>query len=205
MLNFEFIGNRPLLQEITSTRLNNILTELRRVRPVAGIGINVQQESNGTRISIVDEPDGGGGGSFTTRQPWDIYVEESEGEGENITYTLKVQPGTASRLLPTNWQDEFEASSGTLYYGIASVATDGRFVTAVTIDITSDAPTNQEAQKYGVDDPVEILFGLFKDGKSYNVAGGRDMPLIAEAVLATSADPPASVGQSPYDIWFRLQ
>jgi hypothetical protein len=201
-INFQFEGGRKLTREVTAARLNQILEEIRRAKPLPGVGITTRQEVGGVRIDNLGGGGGSGAAAAVRRQPWDIYVSKKEEDG---SFKLRVQPGTVSQLLPTNWQDEFQASSETLYYGIASVATDGRFVTAVTIDITLGAPTNQEAQKYGVDDPVEILFGLFKDGKSYNVAGGRNIPLIAEAVLATSADPPASVGQSPYDIWFRLQ
>jgi hypothetical protein len=204
MLNFQFQGNRKLRDELTSSRLNAILTELRRIRPVAGRGINVQQEPNGTRISALDSFVSAGGGASTSRQPWDIYVSATEGEGEEISYTLKVQPGLAGFFLATNWDDEWNADYDELVYGILSVETDGQFITGLTIDISSDPPSPQEPQKFGLEDTIDLLFGMFKNGKQYNFTSGVNINLAARAVLAVSADPPAQPGESVFDIYYSL-
>jgi hypothetical protein len=200
-----FQPQRPLLRELSADRLNTILQEIRRNKPKGERGITVRQSGDGTYIGLAASLPAGKGG-VATRQPWDlIATPDPESTAENPPYKIRVQPGTVSRILPTNWDQEFTANPDTLYYAVVILQTDGRFIAEATIQISDQAPDEQEPQKYGIENPVEILFGLFKDGTSYNVAGGRDINLVAQAVLATSADPPATVGQSPYDIWFRLQ
>jgi hypothetical protein len=203
MINFEFQSNRKLRDEITSSRLNAILTELRRIRPVAGRGINIQQEGNGTRISALDSfVSGAAGGS--RRQPWDIYVSDTEGEEDDIIYTLKVRPGTLARILPSNWDDDFEAGGDSLYYGIARVATDGEFITGVTIDITTDEPEANNAVKFGVPETVDILFGLFISGQSKNLVGFGDIDARPRELLTLPIESP-NPGEPFFDIYYRLQ
>jgi hypothetical protein len=204
MLNFQFQGNRKLRDEVTSSRLNAILTELRRIRPVAGRGINVQAEGNGSRISVLDSQ-AAESATSEPRSPWTIYVSGTEGEGESAQYKLKVQPGTSAFFLPTNWDDEWEADKEQLVYGILDVQTDGQFITGTSIEIQEEPPEEQSPQKFGLEESIQILFGLFKGGKSYNLTGGSNLDLSATAVLATSADPPAQPGESAFDIYYRLQ
>jgi hypothetical protein len=195
-----FQPSRPLLKEVSADRLNAILSEIKKNRPRGERGITVRQAGDATYIGLAAKL--GGSGSAVESSPWDIYVENSPEEGQ---YTLKVEPGTLSGILPTNWEDEFSVDSGSLYYGIARVTTDGQFVNGVTIEITEDSPAPQQPQKYAIAQEVEILFGLFKDGQSFNVTGGRDISVTARNVITTTADPSPGPGQPLFDLYYRLQ
>jgi len=197
-----FLSGRPLLKELGADRLNTILTEIKRNKPKGERGITVRQDGTGTYIGLAASLPRGGGTS--TARAWDI-VSSPDGESEN-EWTLQVRPGTLARVLPTNWDEEFSASGeDTLHYGIATATTDGRAITGVTISITTTAPELSEPLKYAIPEEVEFVFGLFQGGKSYNLTNGADIDVLAVATLATSADPPAQPGESPYDIYFRLQ
>jgi hypothetical protein len=199
-----FQPNRPLLRELSADRLNTILQEIRRNKPKGERGITVRQDGTGTYIGLAAALPRGAS-TPSTRQPWDIYVSGSEGEGESEQYKLKVQPGTCNFFLPTNWDSEWLADKNQLAYGILEVATDGQFITGTSIQIGQEPPENQTPEKFGLQETISVVFGLFKDGKSYNLTGGSNLDLSATAVLATSADPPAQPGESAFDIYYRLQ
>jgi hypothetical protein len=199
-LNFRFGGAKRLVDEVTAQRLNAMLDEIRRAKPLPGKGVSVRQESHGVRIDALGKG-GGGGGAAQKRQPWDIYVAAKQ-EG---TYTLRVQPGTLARVLPSNWDEEFTVGEDTLLYGVATATTDGRAVTEVSISMGAAPPTISETLKFAVPSEVKFVFGLFKDGKSYNAAGGADISVTGQIVLVASADPAADPGESPFDLYYRLQ
>lgn len=191
-----FQPSRPLLKEVTADRLNGILAEIKKNRPKGERGITVRQTGDGAFIGLAATLRGGG----VTPMPWDIYVEDFGGENQ---YKLKVRPGTLSGILPLNWDDEFEASGDDLYYGIAKVKTDGQYINGLTIEIGKKQPKFQEAVKFGLASEIDILFGLFKDGASYNVTGGTNIDVSGKNVLSlfNSAD----IGFPAYDLYFRLQ
>jgi hypothetical protein len=64
-INFRFEGNRPLLRELTAERLNQLIIELQRAKPLPGRGITARQEAGGVRLDVLGSPSGGasGGGS----------------------------------------------------------------------------------------------------------------------------------------------
>jgi hypothetical protein len=199
-----FQPQRPLLRELSADRLNTILQEIRRNKPKGERGITVRQSGDGTYIGLAASLPAGRGGSASRREPWDIYVAATQGEGENITYTLKVQPGTLARVLPTNWDDEFAAQGNTLYYGIATVQTDGTYVTGVTIKIEDEPPAPQAAVKFGLATSIDVGFGLFKAGTSKNFTDGKNIDVATRNVAITLATPTIP-GNPAFDMWFRLQ
>ena len=192
-----FQPSRPLLKEVSADRLNAILSEIKKNRPRGERGITVRQAGDATYIGLAANFKGGG--TPTVPKPWDIYVEEAE-EG---SYTLKVIPGTISNILADNWDDEWTVGEDELAYGVATISTDGKNITGISIDITSEAPSQQTPQKFAVDGSVEYLFGLFTNGASYNVLGGS-VYVYPRLRLVTSADPAAQPGQSPFDLWYEL-
>jgi len=193
-----FTSGRPLLGEITSDKLNAILAEIRKNRPRGERGITVRESGDATYIGLATAIKQGG--AIAQRNPWDIYVESSEED----TYTLKVQPGTLGGVLASNWEAEFEASGNGLFYGIAKVTTDGTYITGVTISISDEEPQFQEATEWGLPDTVDILFGLFKDGQSYNVTGGKNVDVYGKNVMITTNEA-TELGDSVYTLWFKLQ
>jgi hypothetical protein len=208
MGDFQFIKfqpKRPLLRELSADRLNTILQEIRRNKPKGERGITVRQSGDATYIGLASPLAAGAGGAASRRLPWDIYVSGSEGEGDEIQYTLKVEPGTLARILPTNYNDEFTAEKDTLYYGIARVETDGTYINGLTIDITDEEPADNEAQAFGLPANVDILFGLWINGVASNLAGGKDIDVYAKNVITLDRDPPPEPGEPMFDLYFRLQ
>jgi hypothetical protein len=199
-LNFRFGGAKRLVDEVTAQRLNAMLDEIRRAKPLPGKGVSVRQESHGVRIDALGKG-GGGGGAAQKRQPWDIYVAAKQ-EG---TYTLRVQPGTLARVLASNYNDTFSANNTALYYGIARVTTDGTYITGVSLDITTSAPSQQEATRFGLPAEIDILFGLFKSGESLNLAGQANIEARGVNVIVTTPDPVPEPGEPMFDLYFKLQ
>jgi hypothetical protein len=195
-----FQPSRPLLKELSADRLNSIMAEIRKNRPRGERGITVRQSGDGTYIGLAATLAKKGGGAPAERKPWDIYVTNLE-EG---TYTLKVRPGTISRMLPSNWNDEFTAAGTGLFYGIVTATTDGRTITGATISIEETAPEPSEALKFAIPEEVKFVFGIFKEGSSHNAVGGN-IGVNGDIVMVASADPAALPGESPYDLYYRLQ
>ena len=191
-----FQPSRPLLKEVSADRLNAILSEIKKNRPRGERGITVRQAGDATYIGLAANFKGG---TPNVPKPWDIYVED----GEEGSYTLKVIPGTISNILADNWDDEWTVGEDELAYGVATIATDGKNITGISIAITSEPPSQQTPQKFAVDGSVEYLFGLFYNGASYNLLG-ESIFLYPRLRLVTSAEPAAQPGQSPFDLWYEL-
>jgi hypothetical protein len=196
-----FQPQRPLLRELSADRLNTILQEIRRNKPKGERGITVRQSGDGTYIGLAASLPKGG--SESRRTPWDIYVTETEGQGENITYKVKVEPGVISGLLAENYQDVFSANNNTLYYGIVRVTTDGEFLTEANIVISDQQPQEQTPQKFGIQESVDILFGLFINGQNKNLVNGQ-LKVSAVNVLSVPSEAP-TVGRPPFDVYYLLQ
>jgi hypothetical protein len=197
MLNFEFQGKRKLRDEVTSSRLNAMLEEIRRVRPLAGRGINIQQEGNGTRISALDAfaPSI----AFNRPRPWDLITTDST----ESSVTLKVNPGTINGILPSNFADQFTVSKNSTSYAKLLITTDGRSFTSVEIEIDSSPPSTQVPEKFATPSEVEWLFGVYYEGVAFNLTGGENITATSRQWLVTSA-PIASPGESPFEIYFQV-
>lgn len=192
------------MSEITADKLNRILAEIKRNRPVVAAPLSARVTGDGTHISIKQPP---GGGSTTTRQPWDLIARvdpDANPEDENPPYLVSVQPGTLNGILPSNWDDEFTCAGTGLHYAKAVIATDGEAITGVTIQIDTTAPTVQEPQEFAIATEVQYLFGLFSEGAVYRVIGSGHITLPTRTWLVTAAAPAAAPGESPYDIYYSL-
>jgi hypothetical protein len=200
-----FQSARPLLQEITAERLNAILQEIRRNKPLPGRGITTRQEGGGVRIDLAAKLRGGAS-SPTPPQPWDLIARpDPESNSENPPYIVRVQPGTLNGILPSNWDIEEDVAGTGLFYAKAVIATDGEAVTGVTIEIDNSPPDAQQPVEFGIASSVEYLFGLFAEGQAYRVIGAGHIVLAPEQWFVTPANPAASAGESPYDIYYQLQ
>jgi hypothetical protein len=203
-----FQSGRPLLSEITADKLNRILAEIKRNRPVVAAPLSARVTGDGTHISIKQTP---GGGPPITRQPWDLIARvdpDADPEDENPPYLVSVQPGTLNGFLPTNWNTEGGGkdvtcqSDGTLYYAKAIVATDGQAMTGVTIEIDTNAPDPQEPQEFGIDNPIEIVFGLFAGGAVYRLIGAGNIAASPKLWLTTERQTPPAPGELPFSQYF---
>jgi hypothetical protein len=201
-----FLANRPLLNEISADRLNSILQEIKRNKPLPGRGITLRQEGNGVRVDLAASISGSSSTPATT-QPWDLVVQvdpDAAPESPNPPYLVRVRPGTLNGILPTNWDIEEECAATGLFYAKAVVATDGEAITGVTIEIDASPPAVQQPVEFGIAASVEYLFGLFSEGAVYRVIGAGQIVLPTRTWLVTSADPVAAPGESPYDIYYLL-
>lgn len=150
---------------------------------------------------------GTGGGVATIRMPWDFYIKETvrNSNGDIVSYVVGVQAGTLSGILPTNWNQPFQVLGGILYYGIAYVSTDGKFISSVNIGLQTTPPAKQEPQKFSVASSAQILFGMFFNGQNFNIAGGKNIDVAAKVVFVAKKEQPPEVGELPYDFYLRLQ
>lgn len=198
-----FQPSRPLLRELSADRLNSILAEIRRNKPLPGRGITVRQTGQGTAIDLAASIPRGGTATPATPQPWDLIarVDPDSADPENPDYLVTVRPGTMLGFLATNYDQEFTLPSGTLHYAKAVVSLpEGQVVDSVTIVIDDQEPAAQTPQPFGFDTSVEILFGLFKNGQSQNVLS-QPRP---RTWLIAEKDTPAEPGESPYTIYGYL-
>jgi hypothetical protein len=210
-----FQPSRPLLRELSADRLNSILAEIRRNKPLPGRGITVRQTGQGTAIDLAASiPRGGGTSTPATPQPWDLIARvdpDADPEDENPPYLVTVRPGTLNGFLPSNYDTEGANGSvdvpclGTgLYYAKAVITTDGQAITDVAVKIDTTAPIEQQPQPYALEETIEYLFGLFSEGQVYRVIGPGQITLRPEQWLVTAVDPPAAPGEAPYTIYYRL-
>jgi hypothetical protein len=199
-----FQSGRPLLSEITADKLNRILAEIKRNRPVVAAPLSARVTGDGTFISV--KQTAGGSSTPITRQPWDLIAQpDPESTAENPPYKVRVQPGTLNGILPSNWDTEFTAQPTGLYYAKAVITTDGQAITGVTIEFDTTAPSIQAPVEFGIAGSIDYLFGTFEEGNASRVIGNGHINLAPVVWLSTNANPQASPGESPLDFYFRLQ
>ena len=202
-----FLASRPLLRELSADRLNSILAEIKRNRPKGERGITVRQDGNQTWIGLAASLPRGSAGTPAASQPWDLQAQvdpDADPEDENPPYLVRVRPGTLNGILPTNWDIEEGCAATGLFYAKAVIATDGDSITGVTIEIDSTPPAMQVPQLFGIQDPIEYLFGLFTEGQVYRVIGPGHIRLTMQAGPVVNPDSPRSFGELPYDIYYQL-
>lgn len=197
-----FQPSRPLLRELSADRLNSILAEIRRNKPLSGRGVTVRQTGQGTAIDLAASVSRGGTSTPATPQPWDL-IARVDPENEN-QYLVSARPGTLNSILPSNWDEEFECNNTALHYAKAIIATDGTSITGVNIQINAIAPAVQEPQLFGIETTVEYLFGLFAEGQVYRVIGPGHIVLELKPGPIANPDNPRAFGELPYDIYYQL-
>lgn len=202
-----FNGGRPLLKEVTAERLNAILTEIRRNRPLPGRGITTRATGDGIAIDLAAIT-GGAAVAPQPPQPWDLIARvdpDADPEDPNPDYLVTVTPGTISGILASNWDIEETLPSEGLHFAKIVLATDGTNITGVTIAIDTNAPTVQVPQEFSIEPSIEILFGLFADGKVYRVIDAGNIEVAPEVWMTKEKDSPAEAGELPYELFYRLQ
>ena len=199
-----FQSGRPLLSELNADKLNKILAEIKRNRPVVAAPLSARVTGDGTHISIKVPP---GAGTPTNPQPWDLIAQvdpDADPEDENPPYIIRVRPGTLNGILPTNWDDEFEVSGTGLHYAKAVITTDEQSITEVSIAIDTQEPEVVEPVKFALPETVEYTFGLFAEGAVYRTIGPGSITLTPDQWLVAAADPTAEPGEPTYDIYYKL-
>ena len=199
-----FSPGRPLLSEVTADKLNAILAEIKRNRPVVLYPLSARVGGDGTVISI--EKQAKASSTPATTQPWDLVAQvDPDAAPENPTYLVRVRPGTLNGILPTNWDIEEECAATGLFYAKAVIATDGEAITGVTIVINGTAPAVQTPVEFGVSNPVEYLFGLFLEGSVYRVIGAGHITISPKLWLTTEKQSLPAPGELPFLQYFTLR
>lgn len=200
----EFRPRQPLDRQLSSDTLNRILRELESLRITRVVNGTFKKLPGGTEIVVAPQR---GGSTPAAPQPWDLIARvdpDADPEDENPPYLVTVRPGTLNGILPSNWDEEFECAGTGLHYAKAIIATDGEAITGVTIAIDTTEPAAQAPQEFGIETEIEYLFGLFAEGQVYRVVNSGNINLLTRTWLVTTADPAASPGESPYDIYYVL-
>ncbi len=198
-----FQSGRPLLSEVTADKLNRILAEIKRNKPVVAAPLSARVTGDGTHISILQT--GGGTSTPAIRQPWDLLPQrDTSSTEENRPYKVRVRPGTLNGILPSNWNQEFTCAATGLHYAKAVITTDGEAISGVSLAIDTTAPVLQLPQKFAVQTQITYLFGLFAEGSVYRVIGEGHIVLPTRTWLVTNASPAARPGESPYSIYYLL-
>jgi hypothetical protein len=199
-----FQSGRPLLSEITADKLNRILAEIKRNRPVVAAPLTSRVSGDGTYISIKQEPGGGGSSTPSTRQPWDLIARpDPESTSDNPPYLVRVQPGTLSEFLAVNWGEEFTIDATATRYAVAEVTTDGKAITQVEIKMESSPPASQQPTLFALASPIQILFGIVSQGAVFRTIGDGNIfvePKIWFQEARTNAQP----GESLFNLYYVL-
>lgn len=199
----EFQPRQPLDRQLSASTLNQILRELESLRITRVVNGTFRKLPGGTEITVA--PQRGGGSTPITRLPWDLIARpDPESTSETPPYKIKVQPGTLSGFLPTNWDEEFEAAGTGLYYAKAKITTDGTGITSVVIEINTTPPAQQSPQLWTLPSNVEYLFGLFSEGAVYRVIGAGNIALAPKVWLTTEKEALPAPGELPYDYYYVL-
>jgi hypothetical protein len=201
MINFEFQGNRKLRDEITSSRLNAILTELRRIRPVAGRGINVQAEGNGSRISVLDAALSGIA-EPANRHPFQISSEEDPANKGG--YLVSVRPGTLNGVLATNWNTKEGVGADELKYVVLTASATSNSIVSTELSLDDQYPSSEQSPvKWALPDSFAVLLGMVRGRTVWQVVYDNLSYSASKRITTDRANP--QVGQLPYENWYIWQ
>jgi hypothetical protein len=197
----EFRPRQPLDRQLSSTTLNDIRRELESLRITRVVNGTFRKLPGGTEIVVAPQ---GGGTAPITRQPWDlIATPDPDSTAENPPYKIRVQPGTLSEFLATNWNEEFSAQANDTKYAIAEVATDGKAITSVQIKLNSSPPQIQEPRLFALPQNIEILFGVFTGGNALRAIPDGNISLYPR-IWFQEARTNVNPGESLFNLYYVL-
>ena len=200
-----FQSGRPLLSEITADKLNRILAEIKRNRPVVAAPLSARVTGDGTHISIKQTP--GGSGTPDTLHPFQIFSREDlESDPENPTYLVRVRPGTINALLPSDILDggglkENEIPRNSLRYVVLEANSDGQQITTATVSVEGSAPEAQTPEIFGLPTTAKFLLGLVYNSNVFQVQF-TNLSVTGKQQFIASKDQPAEPGELPYEIYY---
>jgi hypothetical protein len=170
-----FQSGRPLLSEITADKLNRILAEIKRNRPVVAAPLSARVTGDGTHISIKQTP--GGGGTPQVTHPFQITsFADPEGSPESPTYLVTVQPGTINNILPENifsggiGLTEFSLPRNALRYVCLSATSNDGSISSCTLSVDSSVPSQQTAVANTLPSSFKVLIGVVYNGTVKQIA-----------------------------------
>lgn len=185
-----FQPSRPLLRELSADRLNSILAEIRRNKPLPGRGITVRQTGQGTAIDLAASTGRGSVITPATIRPFHLAVVNAS---ENLTpdWKVRVYPSTlaggSSTDLGFALADDppylLTAEEGVLQGGI-TIDEEGA-VTSRWLEIVEQLSADTETNFY-----VEIGTVQALEGGGFDVTNSRYGPIDANICRDWFSNPP---------------
>lgn len=197
-----FQSGRPLLSEITADKLNRILAEIKRNRPVVAAPLSARVTGDGTHISIKQPP---GGGSTPTTHPFQITSTiDPESDPEDPSYLVTVRPGTINSLLPTNLLDgeelnQFALAGDTLKYVVLSCTAASNVLTSCELSLDSSAPTGQTPLAFALPSTYKVLLGIVYNGTVHQIVNTNLSVSAKQAYITDKTN--AVPGSLPYNLF----
>jgi hypothetical protein len=204
-----FQSGRPLLSEITADKLNRILSEIKRNRPVVAAPLSARVTGDGTHISI-KVPQGGGTSTFTETHPFQITsFIDPESNPASPSYLATVRPGTINQIVPSNHFDDaelrgFSVTKNTLTYLVLTATTNGKEITSAILSAETTAPAAQSATLFALPTEIKYTLGLVYNSSVYQTIKDN-ISVSGKIVYTKDKATPAQPGQLPFEIWYVWQ
>jgi len=199
-----FQSGRPLLSEITADKLNRILSEIKRNRPVVAAPLSARVTGDGTHISIRVPP--GGTSTPAEAHPFQITsFQDPESDPENPSYLATVRPGTINALLPTDILDggglkQNEIPRNSLRYVVLEANSDGQQITTAAVSVESTAPEAQTPEIFGLPTTAKFLLGLVYNSNVFQIVKDNISVTGKQQFITSKAN--AGIGELPYEIHY---
>lgn len=197
-----FQSGRPLLSEITADKLNRILAEIKRNRPVVAAPLSARVTGDGTHISIKTK------GNATTSETHPFQITsfiDPDSNPESPSYLATVRPGTINTLLPTGILDggilaQNEIPSDSLRYVVLEANSDGEQMTAAAVSVETSAPDAQTPEIFGLPTTAKFLLGLVYNSNVFQIV--KDNILVTGKQQFITSKENAGIGELPYEIHY---
>ena len=197
-----FQPSRPLLRELSADRLNSILAEIRRNKPLPGRGITVRQTGQGTAIDLAASISRGGTSTTTEAHPFQISSRQDP-EDEN-QYIVTARPGTLNNVLASNWNAELTVPAASLRYIVLTASANNNAIVSTSMSADSSPPSGEQSpQKWALPTSFKVILGLVLGPQVWQVVYDNLSYTSAKRITTDRANP--AIGQLPYDNWYIWQ
>ena len=202
-----FSPGRPLLSEVTADKLNAILAEIKRNRPVVLYPLSARVGGDGTVISIEKLAKASGGGTIATKHPFQIAsFVDPESDPESPSYLVTVQPGTINNLLPSNIiveesLEQFALTADTLKYVVLDCSAASNALTSCTVQLTESQPAPQVPQAFALPGNYKVVLGLVYNAVVYQIVTTNLLVASKQAYITDKTNP--TPGSLPYNVFLQ--
>lgn len=125
----DFVADRPILDQLTTRRLNGILSYIRGNTLQPGVGTLLNRTVNGVSIDGLGK---GKGATEDVEYPFECLPQ--------ALLELKIRAGMVTNRIPSNMSETFTASDGELFYLDIDIDPETAAITAVEIAHGSEVP-----------------------------------------------------------------
>ena len=202
-----FQSGRPLLSEVTADKLNRILSEIKRNRPVVAAPLSARVTGDGTHISLGKLPNGGGSSTpAATTHPFQISsFADPESDPEDPSYLVTVRPGTINGLLPTNILDgaalqEFALAKNALRYVVLSASASSNALTSCQISLDATPPAAQTALAFALPATYKVILGVVYNSTVRQIVNTNLSVSGRQSYITDKVNP--APGTLPYNVFF---